>query len=480
MSDGKTMADLVVIGGGPGGYACAFLAADLGLDVTLVDAGQAPGGVCLHRGCIPSKALLHVARVLAEAREISRCGVDFGEPEIDVPKLRSWKESVVDRMAGGLVGLAKRRKVRFVQGRAGFTSGDTLSVDLAEGGTETLAFGHAVIATGSVPISLPGLDPAQNKAVWNSTSALDLEDVPGSLLVIGGGYIGLELGTVYAALGSRVTVVEMLEGLLPGADRDLVKPLARRLEESFESIQLETRAAVVGPEGGGLRMRHERLGAGDGEEAYEAVYDAVLVAVGRRPNTVGLKLENTSIQVDEKGFVMVNQQCRTADERVFAIGDVVGEPMLAHKATYEGRVVAEVLAGRDARVEAQAIPAVVFTDPEIAWCGLSEGEARSEGRSVSVSCFPWAASGRAVAMARDEGLTKVLADPKTGRVLGIGMVGPGAGEMIAEGVLAIEMAATVEDLSLSIHPHPTLSETLMEAAEAIHGTALHLYRPPRR
>jgi dihydrolipoamide dehydrogenase len=463
---------VVVVGAGPGGYAAAFLAADLGLDVTLVDSEPNPGGVCLYRGCIPSKALLHVARLLDETREAAEWGVTFGEPTIDIERLRAWKSDVVSRLTGGLGQLAGRRKVRFVQGTATFRDSNTLTVEAAGGGSETLPFGHAVLATGSHPATLPGF-PVGSDRLLDSTAALELRDVPNRLLVIGGGYIGLELGTVYAALGSRVSVVEVTAGLLPGVDPDLLRPLAKRLEERFESILLRSRVTEVHETDDGVEVAIE----GPDGNASRQVFDRVLVSVGRIPNSAGLGLENTRVEIDEHGFVRVDRQLRTADPSIFAIGDVVGQPMLAHKASHEGRIAVEAIAGREVAFEPAAIPAVVFTDPEIAWCGLTESEAQQRGRDVEITRFPWAASGRAMTLGRSDGLTKLVLEPATERVLGVGLCGPGAGELIAEGVLAVEMGATATDLRLTIHPHPTLSETIMEAAELFFGQATHVHRP---
>jgi dihydrolipoamide dehydrogenase len=466
--------ELVVVGAGPGGYASAFLAADLGMTVTLVDPEPYPGGVCLFRGCIPSKALLHVAQVIHESRRASDWGVTFSKPEIDLARMRSWKNGVVERLTGGLGQLMKQRKIRHLRGRARFVDAATLSVALVDGETEMVGFEKAILATGSRPVSLPGIPPG-SKLVMDSSSALEIEKVPNRLLVVGGGYIGLELGSVYAALGSEVTVVEMLPGLLPGVDRDLTRPLAKRLEEELAEILLETTVAEVVLEKDGVRVTLE----GKGMESPSRRYDRVLVAVGRRPNSEDLGLENTGVRIDEQGFVDVNPQMRTAEPNLFAIGDLVGQPMLAHKASHEGRVAVETIAGRKAAFDPAAIPAVVFTDPEVAWCGLTESAAREAGRAVTVARFPWAASGRAKTLGRDDGMTKLVLDPETERILGVGIVGPGAGELIAEGVLAVEMAALASDLKLTIHPHPTLSETLMEAAEVFFGQSTHLYRPKR-
>ena len=467
---------VAVVGGGPGGYAAAFLAADLGLQVTLVDAEPNPGGVCLYRGCIPSKALLHVAKVIGEARQASDCGVTFGEPHIDVRVLRAWKEGVVARLTGGLGDLCRRRKITFVQGRAVFRDARTLAVHTTEpGGQELLAFGHAILATGSRPATLPNL-PIDSPRLLDSTTALALTDIPESLLVIGGGYIGLELGSVYAALGTRVSVAEMTSGLLPGVDRDLVRVLSRRLQQRFDAVMLETTVTAMKATEDGVRVAFEGAAAPAGREQ---AYEKILVAVGRRPQTEGLGLENTRVVLDARGFVQVDSQRRTHEPTIYAIGDVTGEPMLAHKAAHEGRVAAEAVAGEKTAFEPHAIPAVVFTDPEIAWCGLTESEAREQQRDVTISRFPWAASGRALTLGQSDGVTKLVIDPKTERVLGVGIAGSGAGEMISEGVLAVEMAALASDLSLSIHPHPTLSESIMEAADAFFARSTHVYRPPR-
>jgi len=465
---------LVVIGAGPGGYAAAFLAADLGLDVALVDPEPDPGGVCLYRGCIPSKALLHVAELIHETRRAADWGVAFEPPKIDLDRLRTWKDEVVARLTAGLGQLTRQRKVRHIRGRASFAGPRRLEIDVAEGGRLTLEFEHAIVATGSSPAAPPGFPPFSAR-VLDSTGALALDDVPQRLLVVGGGYIGLELGTVYAALGSRVTVVEMLSGLLPGADKDLVRPLAKRLAGEFEEILLETKVATIVEHAAGVSVTLE----GRDLEQPQREFDRVLVAVGRKPGSEGLGLENTRVGIDERGFIEVDTQLRTAEPSILAIGDVVGEPMLAHKASHEGRVAVEAVAGHKVAFEPAAIPAVVFTDPEIAWCGLTENEARQRGREVVVTRFPWAASGRATTLGRDDGLTKLILDPETGRVLGVGIVGPGAGELIAEGVLAVEMATLATDLKLTIHPHPTLSETLMEAAEVFFGQSTHIYRPKR-
>src|SRR6201987_2498425 len=473
MSDTPSLR-IAVVGGGPGGYPPAFLPADLGMNVTLIDPEVNPGGVCLYRGCIPSKALLHVAKLIEESHQAKDWGIEFSAPKIDLNRLRSFKENVVKKLTSGLGVLSKQRKVQYVQGHASFQNSTTLSVTKVEGSQESLSFDRIIIATGSRPAIIPTLK-LDTPRMMDSTSALDLPDTPGSLLVVGGGYIGLELGSVYAALGTRVTVVEMLPGLLPGADRDLVLPLHKRLEKMFESILLNTTVAAVKEEANGIRAT---LKAQDGS-TQEKTFDRVLVSVGRKPNSEIPGLEKTQVKVVPKGFIQVNKQLQTDDPSIFAIGDIVGEPMLAHKASHEGRTAVEAIAGRKVAFEPNAIPAVVFTDPEVAWCGLTETQAEKEGREITVAKFPWAASGRAVTLDRPEGMTKLLIDPQTERVLGIGIVGVGAGELIAEGVLAIEMAALAKDVAMTIHPHPTLSETVMESAEVFFGTSTHIYRPKR-
>jgi dihydrolipoamide dehydrogenase len=464
---------VVVLGAGPGGYAAAFYAADLGMQVALVDEEQNPGGVCLYRGCIPSKALLHVAKVVDEARHADHWGVTFGEPIVDVDKLRAYKQGVVDKLTAGVGSVGKLRKVRFVQGRGTLTGPKSLEVSGPAGDTE-LQFEHLILATGSHPTKVPTLS-LDSPRIMDSTSGLELPDVPKSLLVIGGGYIGLELGTVYATLGSKVSVVEMTPGLLPGADRDLVTVLEKRLKKLFASIMLSTKVVKVAEEGNGIRVTFE----GEVTEK-EQVFDRVLVAVGRRPNSKIPGLETTRVKVDPKGFIETDGQRRTAEPSIFAIGDVAGEPMLAHKASHEARVAVEVIAGHKAVFEPQAIPAVVFTDPEIAWCGMTEAQAQAEKVEFEVAKFPWGALSRAITVDRPDGLTKLVLEPKTGRILGVGIVGSGAGELIAEGVLAIEMGATAEDLKLVIHPHPTLSESLMESAEMFFGQSTHVFKPRRK
>jgi dihydrolipoamide dehydrogenase len=475
MTDSQSLR-IAVVGAGPGGYAAAFLAADLGMNVTLIDPEANPGGVCLYRGCIPSKALLHVAKLIEESQQAKNWGVDLAKPKIDLARLRSWKESVVNRLTGGLGQLSKQRHVEYVRGNAAFENSNTLRVTKADKSEISFAFDRIVIATGSRPAIIPAL-MLDSPRMMDSTGALNLEDIPGSLLVVGGGYIGLELGSVYAALGTRVTVVEMLPGLLPGADRDLVLPLHKRLEKMFAAILPNTTVASLKEDGSGIRARFE--GPAVKEENREQVFDRVLVSVGRKPNSEIPGLENTQVKVGARGFIEVNKQLQTADPSIYAIGDVVGEPMLAHKASHEGRVAVEAIAGEKVAFEPNAIPAVVFTDPEVAWCGLTETQAEQQNREIKVAKFPWGASGRAVTLDRPEGMTKLIIDPQTERVLGVGIVGAGAGELLAEGVLAIEMAALAKDVAMTIHPHPTLSETVMEAAEVFFGTSTHVYRPKR-
>jgi len=466
-------AQVVVVGAGPGGYSAAFLAADLGLSTALVDPEVNPGGVCVYRGCIPSKALLHVADLIDESRQARAWGVDFQEPAIDLAKLRQFKNRVVQRLTSGTGQLVKYRKVRYLQGYAELLDAHRLRVELVDGAEEQVEFEHAILATGSVPV-IPPMLKVDDPRVMDSTTALDLPDIPKSLLVIGGGYIGLEIGSVYRALGSAVTVVEMTSGLLPGADRDLVEVLAKRVQHTMASVMLDTTVVKMAPESRGVRVTF------DGQSsAPEQLFDRVLVAVGRRPSSKIPGLDRTKVQVDERGFIIVDEQRRTGEPSIFAIGDVVGEPMLAHKASHEGRVAVEVIAGENVAFAPRAIPAVVFTDPELAWAGLTEAQAAKANRPVTIAKFPWGASGRAITLDRTDGLTKLVIDPESERILGVGLVGPGAGELIAEGVLAIEMGANAADLSLSIHPHPTLTETLMESAEVFFGQATHVYRPQR-
>jgi len=473
MSDQTTK--LVVIGAGPGGYAAAFLAADLGMEVTVFDPEVNPGGVCLYRGCIPSKALLHVAKLLSETEEAINWGIEYNKPKIDINKLRLWKTGVVEKLTGGLGQLSKQRKINYIRGHAFFLDNNTLEITDLNGKKNKFAFEYVILATGSRPTVIPALNLDSQRCI-DSTGALALKDVPEKLLVIGGGYIGLEMGTVYSALGSKVTVVEMTPGLLPGADRDLVRVLEKGLTTKFESILLNTKVVEMKEVKGGVKVRFK----GENPDLQDQVFDKVLMTIGRTPNSENLGLENTKVTIDEHGFVKVNKQRRTDDPHIFAIGDIAGEPMLAHKASHEGHVAVEAIAGHKSAFEPRAIPAVVFTDPEIAWCGLTENQARKQNRNVKVMRFPWAASGRALTMGRVDGLTKLLIDSESERILGMGIAGAGAGELIAEGVVAIEMAANATDLKMSIHPHPTLSETIMETAEMFFGTSTHIYRPKRK
>lgn len=467
---------LVVLGGGPGGYVAAFMAADLGMEVTLVEADRRLGGTCLIRGCIPSKALLHVAKAISEAREMHDWGIEFPRPKVKIDALRARKEKVVQTLTGGLKQLAKQRKVCVIEAKGIFENSQTLRLEGGDPATrdgDRLTFDFCILATGSVPAKIPAFDLPTDR-VMDSTAALELPDVPESLLVVGGGYIGLEMGTVYAELGSQVSVVELTGGLLPGADRDLVKPLHKRLEQRFAAIYLNTKVKSLADRGDSIAVTFE---GADGERTE--TFSRVLVSVGRKPNSAGIGLEKTEAKLDARGFVQIDHQQRTADRRIFAIGDVAGEPMLAHKASHEGKVAAEVIHGASVAFEPLAIPAVVFTDPEIAWAGLTEEQANREQREVEIARYPWAASGRALSLGRTEGLTKLVIDPETERVLGIGIVGVDAGDLISEGVLAIEMGCTARDLAEAIHPHPTLSETVGFAAEAHLGFATEIYKPRR-
>ncbi len=465
---------LVVIGAGPGGYAAAFYAADRGMQVTLVDPEKNPGGVCVYRGCIPSKALLHVADVITESSHAAEFGVAFDKPKIDLAKLRDFKNKVVGQLTSGAGQIRNLRKIKHLQGMAAFRDAHTLAVDLVDGGKEQLTFEHCIIATGSRPSTIPGLS-IDSPRVMDSTGALDLPDVPGSLLVVGGGYIGLELGSVYAALGSRVTVVEMTGGLLPGADRDLVAILAKRIEAITEAVLLNTKVTKIAKD-----ANEQLIVSFDGEKTGDQTFDRVLISIGRRPNSNVPGLERTRVKIGPRGFIEIDDSRRTAEPNIYAIGDVAGEPMLAHKASHEGRAAVDAIAGdRNVAFEPAAIPAVVFTDPEIAWAGLTETEAEKQGRKVAIAKFPWGASGRAISLGRTDGITKLIIHPESQRVLGVGICGPGAGELIAEGVLAIEMGATAQDMAMTIHPHPTLSETVMESAEVFFGHATHVYRPKR-
>jgi dihydrolipoamide dehydrogenase len=458
---------VLVIGSGPGGYAAAFRAADLGLQVTLVERYETLGGVCLNVGCIPSKALLHAARIAAEAEEAAEFGLKFSKPDVDLGRLREWKQEVVSKLTGGLTGLAKQRKVEVVTGTAKFTSDRTIDVD----GT-SIAFENCILAAGSRAAMLPGLP--EDERIVDSTGALELADTPGRLLVVGGGIIGLEMATVYAALGSAVSVVELTDQLIPGCDLDLVKPLQARIADRYEAIMLSTKVSAVEAGKDGLTVTFEGGGAPDAQ-----AYDRVLVAVGRQANGDRLALDAAGVEVNERGEVPVDSQRRTNVPHIYAIGDLTGAPMLAHKATHEGVVAAEVIAGNNVEFDPRAIPSVAYTDPEVAWTGLTETEAVAAGTNYEKATFPWQASGRALSLGRPEGLTKLLVDPDSRRVLGAGIVGVNAGDLIAEVTLAIEMGADTEDLGLTIHPHPTLSETVMNAAEMAEGTITDLYAPKR-
>jgi dihydrolipoamide dehydrogenase len=465
--------EVLVIGGGPGGYAAAFLAADLGFEVTLVDLSQRPGGVCLFRGCIPSKTYLYLSKLIYDAAHAASMGLKFGPPRIDLAAIRAYKVKVVDKLANGLVSLSERRGVQRIQGRAEFENSNRIRLHESE--VTHIKFRHAILATGSQPIPFPDAPFKKSGRILNSTGALEMTDIPETLLVLGGGYVGLEIGSVYAALGSRVTLVELGDRLLPGVDADLVKPLMRRLEGIFENIMLNTQVTSMQERDNGVDITLQ----GRAQHPQQA-FDKVLVAIGRRPNSKGLGLENTQVEVDDRGFVIVDERQRTADERILAVGDVVGGMMLAHKATYEGKIAAEVIAGKPAAFEAQAIPAVVYTDPQIAYCGLTEEQARRQNRQVEVLRFPWKFSGRATTMDAPEGLTKIVIEPESGRILGVGITGRDTEGLISEGVLAVEMGALAQDMALSIHPHPTLSETEMEAAEVFTGTATHILPKRKR
>ncbi|MGD0563353.1 MAG: dihydrolipoyl dehydrogenase [Roseiarcus sp.] len=464
--------DVVVLGAGPGGYTAAFRAADLGKNVVLVDRRPTLGGVCLNVGCIPSKALLHAAKVIDEASEISKHGVAFGPPRIDLDALRAWKEGVVKRLTTGLTGLARQRKVTVVSGEGAFTSPHTLAVATADG-QRVIRFISAIIAAGSEPAA-PGFIP-RDPRVWDSTGALELQSIPKRLLILGGGVIGLEMATVYDALGSKITVIELMDQLMPGADRDIVAPFAKRVEKRYEKILLETKVTAVEARPDGLHVAFEGKGG-----AGNDVFDAMLVSVGRRPNGAAIGAALAGVDVDARGFIAVDKQMRTNVPHIFAIGDIVGQPMLAHKASHEGKVAAEAASGRSSAFDAKAIPAVAYTDPEVAWVGVTESEAKGKGLAFGKAVFPWAASGRSLSLGRDEGLTKTLWDEQSGRLIGCGIVGPNAGDLIAEAALAIEMGCDAEDIGLTVHPHPTLSETFAMSAEAFAGTLTDLYLPKKK
>ncbi len=466
-------ADVVVLGSGPGGYTAAFRAADLGKKVVMIERYASLGGVCLNVGCIPSKALLHGARVISEAEEMSHFGLKFGKPAIDLPALRTWKDGVVGRLTKGLAGLAKQRKVEIVTGVGAFTSSNVITVTLPDGGSKTVSFDNCIIAAGSSVARIPGF-PYDDPRLIDSTGALRLDEIPARMLVIGGGIIGLEMACVYDALGAKITVVELADGLIPGADRDIVTPLHKRIEKRYEAILLKTKVSKLEATPEGLKATFE----GDAAPAPQ-VYDRVLMAVGRRPNGRDIGADQAGVTVNDRGYIPVDNQQRTSVPHIFAIGDVCGEPMLAHKATHEGKLAAEVIAGHKVAFDARTIPSVAYTDPEIAWMGLTETAAKAQGIEYEKASFPWAASGRALATARTEGITKLILEKGTRRLLGAGMVGPNAGELIAETVLALEMGADAEDIGLTIHPHPTLSETVFFAAEIAEGSITDLYLPKR-
>ncbi|MBX3650492.1 MAG: dihydrolipoyl dehydrogenase [Burkholderiales bacterium] len=466
--------EVVVLGAGPGGYTAAFRAADLGKQVVLVERYPTLGGVCLNVGCIPSKALLHMAKVITEADEAAHAGITFGKPKIEIDKLRAWKDGVLGKLTKGLSGLAKQRKVQVITGRGEFASPNTLRVETADG-VKTVAFENCIIAAGSSVARIPGF-PYDDPRIIDSTGALKLAEVPKRLLVIGGGIIGLEMATVYDALGSKITVVELMDSLIPGADKDVVRPLAKRIEKRYEKILLKTKVAKIEATKAGLKVTFEGT---DGTTTTDT-FDAALMAVGRRPNGREIKAEAAGVTVNERGYIPVDKQQRTNVPHIYAIGDICGEPMLAHKATYEAKIAAEVTAGHKAFFDARTIPSVAYTDPEIAWMGLTETQAQAQGIEYDKAVFPWAASGRALATGRDEGMTKLLLDKKTRRVIGAAMTGVNAGELIAEAVLALEMGADSHDLGLTIHPHPTLSETLFFAAEMAEGTITDLYVPKKK
>ncbi|MCU7813044.1 MAG: dihydrolipoyl dehydrogenase [Candidatus Thiodiazotropha sp. (ex Notomyrtea botanica)] len=466
--------DVVVLGAGPGGYTAAFRAADLGKRVVLIERYEALGGVCLNVGCIPSKALLHAADVINEADEMAELGISFGKPKIDLDKLRAGKDKVVKRLTGGLAQLAKQRKVEVVYGLARFESPNRIGVKTADGNV-SISYSDAIIACGSSPVQIPGF-PNDDPRLIDSTGALALEDIPKRMLVVGGGIIGLEMATVYSTLGSAIDVVELQSGLIPGCDPDLVRPLQKRIKGRYKNIMLGTKVTDIQAQKSGLKVTFEGKQAPDKPQ----VYDRVLVAVGRVPNGKKINAEAAGINVDERGFIPVDQQMRTNVPNIYAIGDVVGQPMLAHKATHEAKVAAEVIAGLPVKFDPMTIPSVAYTDPEVAWMGLTETEAKSQGIEIEKGVFPWAASGRALGIGRDEGMTKLLFDPKSKRILGAGIVGPNAGELIGETVLALEMGADAEDIGLTIHPHPTLNETICFAAEMAEGTITDLVPPKKR
>jgi dihydrolipoamide dehydrogenase len=471
---GDVHAEVVVLGSGPGGYTAAFRAADLGKKVVLIERNPTLGGVCLNVGCIPSKALLHAAKVISEAEEMGEHGIRYARPDVDIDKLRGWKESVVKQLTGGLTGLAKGRKVQVVDGYGKFTGPNMIAVE-KDGKTTTVSFDNCIIAAGSEPVELPFI-PHDDPRVIDSTGALELDGVPQRLLVLGGGIIGLEMATVYDALGSKVTIVELMDQIIPGADKDIVKPLHKRIEKRYEKILLKTKVTAVEAQEGGLNVTFEDEGGGKSTD----MFDKVLVAVGRKPNGKTIDAEKAGVAVDERGFIAVDSQQRTGQKHIFAIGDVVGQPMLAHKAVHEGKVAAEVAAGHNRSFDARVIPSVAYTDPEVAWVGLTEAQAKAQGLKFGKGVFPWAASGRSLSLGRSEGITKVLFDEEDDRVIGAGIVGPNAGDLIAEVALAIEMGSDAVDLGHTIHPHPTLSETVNFAAEMFEGTITDLIPPKRK
>ncbi|MGZ4992910.1 MAG: dihydrolipoyl dehydrogenase [Methylobacter sp.] len=468
INESTVHAEVLVLGGGPGGYTAAFRAADLGKQVVLVERYPTLGGVCLNVGCIPSKALLHVAQIVHEVDEFEQHGLNYGKPSFDIDKIRAWKESVTKTLVGGLAQLVKQRKITLIQGTGQFTSANTLEVK-TESGMKTVSFDQAIIAAGSQATKIP-VFPNDDPRLWDSTNALELKEIPKKLLIVGGGIIGLEMATVYHALGSEISVVELMNQIIPGCDNDLVTPLFRRIKKQYKNIWLETKVTSIEAQEDGLKVSFEGKGAPE-----SAVFDAVLVAVGRRPNGKLIGAELAGVNVDERGFIAVDKQQRTNVPHIFAIGDIVGNPMLAHKAAHEGKVAAEVAAGHKSAFDVLTIPAVAYTDPEIAWMGLTENQAKQQGVEYDRAVFPWAASGRSLSLGRKEGLTKILSDKETGRILGAGMVGPNAGELIAEAVLALEMGADAEDIGLTVHPHPSLSETFAFAAEMITGSITDLY-----
>ncbi len=474
---GDFHAEVVVLGAGPGGYTAAFRAADLGKQVILIERYDNLGGVCLNVGCIPSKALLHIAKVIGEADGVAQHGVSFSKPTIDIDKIRSWKDSIIAKLTGGLTALAKQRKVQVVYGTAKFSSPNSLTVETKDG-QKTVSFDNAIIAAGSSVARIPGF-PYDDPRLMDSTGALLLQDVPERLLIIGGGIIGLEMATVYDALGSKISVVELADGLIPGVDRDLVRPLHKRIEKRYEAIYLKTKVSKIEALQEGLQVHFECDGEGD-QAPQPQLYDRVLLAVGRRPNSHEIGAEAAGVTVNERGFIPVDKQMRSNVPHIYAIGDIVGDPMLAHKATHEAKVAAEVIAGHKASFDVLTIPSVAYTDPEISWMGLTETQAKTQGIVYEKASFPWAASGRALTMGREEGLTKILFDPQTKRILGAGIVGSNAGELIAETVLALEMGADMEDIALTIHPHPTLSETVGFAAEIAEGNITDLYFPKKK